>query len=90
MADDQSERHSTWTELFCDLVFVVAVAAVGKRLSEDVSWQGFAEFSLVFLVVWYSWMGHTVYADRFDSDDVIYRVHGFANARGPGDGCLRS
>src|SRR4051812_15927170 len=70
---DKSDRHSTWTELFYDVVFVVAVAAVGKRLAEDVSWRGFAEFWLLFLAVWYSWMGHTVYADRFDSDDLIHR-----------------
>ncbi|HEY8765752.1 MAG TPA: low temperature requirement protein A [Dehalococcoidia bacterium] len=74
MADDEPDRHSTWTELFYDLVFVVAVAAVGHRLAEDVSWRGLAEFSLLFLVVWYSWMGYTVYADRFDSDDVIHRA----------------
>ena len=34
MADDQSDRHSTWTELFYDLVFVVAVAAVAKRVTQ--------------------------------------------------------
>jgi low temperature requirement protein LtrA len=71
---DESDRHSTWTELFYDLVFVVAVAAVGHRFTEDVSWRGLSEFSLLFLVVWYSWMGYTVYADRFNSDDLIQRA----------------
>jgi low temperature requirement protein LtrA len=55
-------------------VFVVAVAAVGHRFTEDVSWRGLSEFSLLFLVVGYSWMGYTVYADRFDSDDLIQRA----------------
>src|SRR5258708_33330463 len=56
MADDEPDRHSTWTELFYDLVFVVAVAAVGHRFAEDVSWRGVAEVSLLFLAVWDSWM----------------------------------
>ena len=30
-------RHATWMELFYDLVFVVAVAALGSRLSHDCS-----------------------------------------------------
>jgi len=32
------------------------------------------EYSALFIPIWWSWVGTTFYADRFDSDDVIHRV----------------
>ena len=45
-------RKATWFELFFDLVFVVAVAALAGALSHHYDWKGFAEFGFVFLVLW--------------------------------------
>jgi len=67
------ERHATWTELFYDLIFVVAVAQVAHGLSDDVSVRGVAVYAGLFTVVWWVWIGHTIYADRFDSDDLLHR-----------------
>jgi low temperature requirement protein LtrA len=69
-----SERHPTWTELFYDLVFVVAVAALGRRLLEDGSWSGVLGFVGLFIPVWWAWAGFTFYADRYDTDDLGQRL----------------
>ena len=68
------ERHASWLELFFDLVFVVAVAELAQELVRDHSLGGFAIFAGLFLPVFIAWQGFTFYADRFDSDDVLFRV----------------
>jgi low temperature requirement protein LtrA len=35
---------------------------------------GFLHFAGLFVPVWWAWVGHTFYADRFESDDVLYRL----------------
>ncbi|MFN4203381.1 MAG: low temperature requirement protein A [Tabrizicola sp.] len=61
-------RKATWFDLFFDLVFVVAVAALAGRLSQYYDWQGALEFTFLFLVLWWLWLGHTFHASRFDRD----------------------
>jgi low temperature requirement protein LtrA len=71
---ESDERHASWLELFFDLVFVVAVAELAQELVRDHSLGGFAIFAALFLPVFIAWQGFTFYADRFDSDDVLFRV----------------
>jgi len=73
LGEDES-RHSTWLELFFDLVFVVAVAQLGRELGTDVTAAGFFRFVAFFVPVWWAWMGFTFYANRFDTDDLPYRL----------------
>ena len=68
------ERHASWLELFFDLVFVVAIAQLAQELVRDHSLGGFAIFAGLFLPVFIAWQGFTFYADRFDSDDVLFRA----------------
>src|SRR5512143_2714929 len=68
------ERHATWLELFYDLVVVAAVAAVAQALSQDHSALGILAFFGLFIPVFWVWAGHTVYATRFDTDDLVYRL----------------
>lgn len=72
--DGDGRRHATWTELFYDLVFVVAVAALGVRLLEDISWGGVGAFLGYFVAIWWAWASFTFYADRFDTDDFGQRL----------------
>jgi low temperature requirement protein LtrA len=72
--DDELERRATWLELFFDLVFVVAVAQVGQELAKHPTALGFVHFAALFVPIWWAWMGFTFYADRFDTDDLVYRV----------------
>jgi len=68
------ERHATWLELFFDLCFVVAVAALAADLHHHASIGGIMRFAGLFVIVWWAWMGFTWYATAFDSDDVVYRL----------------
>lgn len=70
---EESERTATWLELFYDLAFVAAVAMMGTRLVHDVTWPSIASYLGYFALVWWLWASHTFYADRYDTDDLIYR-----------------
>lgn len=72
--DGETERRATWLELFYDLVFVVAVSQLAHNLNADVSLSGFIGFVVLFIPVWWSWIGTTFYANRFDSDDIGQRL----------------
>ncbi|MGB3693369.1 MAG: low temperature requirement protein A [Spirulinaceae cyanobacterium] len=73
--DQENEpRHATWLELFYDLVFVVAISQLAHHLSKQVSPQGFFEFVVLFIPVWWAWIGTTFYANRFDSDNIVRRL----------------
>jgi low temperature requirement protein LtrA len=69
----EAGRRVTWLELFFDLVFVAAVAQVGTHLRDDYSLLGVARFSILFVLIWWAWLGHTTYCTRFDTDDLAQR-----------------
>jgi len=74
-AETETEhRRATWLELFFDLVFVVAIAELSHQLVVDHSAGGFLRFAGLFLPVWIAWQGYMAYADRFDTDDLGFRV----------------
>ena len=72
--DDQGERHATWLELFFDLVFVISIAELVHTLEDYRSLADFLGMAGLFVAVWWAWVGYTVYADRFDTDDLLHRV----------------
>jgi low temperature requirement protein LtrA len=67
-------RRATWLELFFDLVFVAAVSQLANALSHHPTPTRFFEFLGLFVPVWWAWMGFTFYANRFDTDDLPYRL----------------
>lgn len=69
----KKERHATWLELFFDLVFVLAVAELGSLVSHDLTLNGLTKFIFLFLPVWYAWFHHTLFSDRFDTDNFAHR-----------------
>ncbi|QMS86237.1 low temperature requirement protein A (plasmid) [Nostoc edaphicum CCNP1411] len=70
----EEQRHATWLELFYDLIFVVAIAQLARKLDENVSLFSFFSFLVLFLPFWLSWLGATFYATRFDTDDLVHRL----------------
>ncbi len=74
VADDAPGRRVTWLELFFDLVFVAAVAQVALPLAEDYSAAGLLRFAILFVLIWWTWIGHAVFSTRFDPDDTLGRV----------------
>jgi low temperature requirement protein LtrA len=72
--EQDRRRTATWLELFYDLAFVVVVAVLGERLYENMTWTGLATFAGYFALLWWLWASHTFYADRYDTDDLVYRL----------------
>jgi low temperature requirement protein LtrA len=68
------ERSATRLELFFDLAYVLAVAQLATALYDAPTLQGTLAFIGLFTVVWWSWVTTTIYANRFDTNDVIYRL----------------
>lgn len=68
-----AHRKVGWLELFYDLVYVATVVQLGNKLSENVSVDGFVAFVMLFIPIWWVWMGTTFYANRFDADDLPHR-----------------
>ena len=67
-------RRASYLELFFDLVFVVAIAQLAHGLVLDHSLHGFGVFAALYLPVFLAWQGFSFYADRFDTDDIVFRL----------------
>lgn len=74
----EANRRATWLELFFDLIFVVAIDDVTHVLSHTREGHldpfQFWKFVLVFIPLWWIWASHTIYANRFDTDDRKHRL----------------
>lgn len=84
VGEAEQHRQASWLELLFDLVFAAAVAQLGAGLAGDLSWAGFGRLVGYFVPVWWAWTGFTFYGDRFDSDDVVYRLTVLAAMAGVG------
>lgn len=71
---EHQERRATWTELFFDVVYIVTIARLAHELKQTPTLLGAAAFAGLFVPIWWSWIGVTTYADRFDSDDTTDRL----------------
>lgn len=83
---EEPERTATRLELFFDLAFVVALGELALHFAKDLGVDGWLWSVGTFVALWWVWAGYTVYANRFDSDDVAYRVSKLA-AMGAVLGC---
>lgn len=68
-----AERHATWLELFFDLVFVAAITMIGSQLAAQHSAAGVLAYMALFVPIWWAWVGHTVFSNRFERDDLYHR-----------------
>ncbi len=71
---EEEERRATWLELFFDLIFVVAIAQLAHNFKEDFSFVGFIKLAVLFIPVWWCWIGATFYDTRFDNDGLVDRL----------------
>jgi len=73
-----AHRHATWLELFFDLVFVACIGIITHNLAH--THHGHIDsnqvwlFPVQFLVIWWIWMSHTMFANRFDTDRKYHRL----------------
>lgn len=75
---DLKHRHATWLELFFDLVFVASIGIVTHSLAHThhghIEIKQYLLYPIQFLAIWFIWMTHTLFANRFDSDDFSHRI----------------
>jgi low temperature requirement protein LtrA len=55
-------------------VFVAAVSQLATSLARDPSGAVFARFAALFAVIIWAWVLYALYANRFDTDDLIFRL----------------
>ena len=61
-------------ELFFDLAYVLVVLELADAFYADLTLRGTVTFVALFVGLWFSWVGFTLYANRFDTDDVVFRI----------------
>jgi len=71
---DEGERPTSWLEFFFDLVFVVAVDQLARRLQHGVTGHGAMVYLALYGPVWWAWVGFVLYTDRFGTDDLSDRL----------------
>ncbi|MBS1723849.1 MAG: low temperature requirement protein A [Armatimonadetes bacterium] len=71
------ERHATWLELFYDLAFVAAISQLSSSTAHHMDWHGIGKFMVLFIPIWWAWVGQAFYLSRFDSDDLVHRLMAF-------------
>ncbi len=83
------EGSASRLELFFDLAYVLVVMELAKTFYEDLTWHGLLVLVGTFVAIWFSWVSFTLYANRFDTDDVVFRIAKLA-ATGAIAGCAAS
>ncbi|MBV8517945.1 MAG: low temperature requirement protein A [Acidobacteria bacterium] len=71
---EEGARPTAWLEFFFDLVFVVAVDQLARRLEHSVTGHGTLVYFALYAPVWWAWVGFVLYTDRFGTDDISDRL----------------
>jgi len=74
------EKRVTWAELFFDLVFVVAVTTLSTLLGRDHSWAGLLRSLIVFVPIYWLWVGTSIQANLTDTARPALQLRIFAVA----------
>ena len=72
--EEESERKTSYLELFFDLVFVFAFTQVTALILEDTSLGGFARATLVLAMVWWAWSAYTWMTNAIDVENSVTRM----------------
>jgi low temperature requirement protein LtrA len=72
------DKKVTWLELFYDLVFVAAVAKATHVLVHEkdgvIPLEYLLKFLLIFVPIWWSWVGQSLFMNRFGRDTTKHRI----------------
>ncbi len=77
---EAGEKRVSWAELFFDLVFVVAVTRVSTLLEDDHTWAGVLRGLVVFVPIYWTWVGMAIQTNQVDVSAVMVRMRMFAIA----------
>ena len=72
-SDRQNERKISWLELFYDLVYVGAISQLAHHLAEDPAWHEIGYLSLLFSLIFWSWVNGSLYYDLHGNDGIRTR-----------------
>ena len=71
------DRTVSNLELFYDLVYVAVIAQASHHLAEHVSLAGFAEFAVIFGMIWFAWFNGSLYIELHGREDGRTRLSVF-------------
>ena len=87
---EEEHRAATPLELFFDLVFVVAVDQLARRLQHGVTGHETLVYLALYGPIWWAWVGFVLYTDWFGTDDLGDRlVNAFLKCEVSQDGMVR-
>ncbi|KRE41824.1 low temperature requirement protein A [Paenibacillus sp. Soil522] len=73
-----AEKKVTWLELFYDLLFVAAVSKASHVLLHvehgSIPFEYLIKFVLIFVPIWWAWVGQSLFVNRFGQDTVSHRI----------------
>jgi low temperature requirement protein LtrA len=73
-----AEKKVTWLELFYDLLFVAAVSKASHVLlhveSGSIPVEYLTKFVLIFIPIWWAWVGQSLFINRFGQDILSHRI----------------
>ncbi|WP_239618539.1 low temperature requirement protein A [Cohnella mopanensis] len=73
-----AEKKVTWLELFYDLLFVAAVSKASHVLLHVdhglIPVEYLSKFVLIFVPIWWAWVGQSLFVNRFGRDTVSHRI----------------
>ncbi|MFL6073123.1 MAG: low temperature requirement protein A [Mycobacteriales bacterium] len=80
VVEQREEKRVSWAELFVDLVFVFAVTEVSTLLRHDHGWAGVGRAAVVFVPLYWVWVGLSIHANTHDVENPLDRIGMFAAA----------
>jgi low temperature requirement protein LtrA len=78
--EHEQEKRVSWAELFFDLVFVFAVTEVSAHVTDDHTWAGLLRALVVFVPIYWLWVGTAVQTNLLDISHPGLRLRVFAVA----------
>lgn len=76
------EKRVSWAELFFDLVFVFAITQLSTLLRSDHTWAGLGRTAVVFVPIYWTWVGTAIQGNLQDLSGPRQRLPVFAVALG--------
>jgi low temperature requirement protein LtrA len=63
------DRTVSNLELFYDLAYVAVISQASRHLAEHVSLEAFAEFAVIFSMLWFAWFNGSLYVELHGRED---------------------
>jgi low temperature requirement protein LtrA len=71
------DRTVSNLELFYDLVYVAVIGQASRHLAQNVSLEAFADFAVVFTMLWFAWFNGSLYIELHGREDGRTRLQVF-------------